>query len=170
MKQNILNYARYNLWANKGLVELFQQQPDALPDQPVISSFPSIRETLLHLWSVEVVWMDRLKGISPANFPAQTFTGSNAALYNNLLASSRALIELVESSADEFFTTPIEFIFLASPATQHQIPQDIFHHLFNHQTMHRGQLITMGRQLGITAFPRTDYIVWVREQETSTQS
>jgi uncharacterized damage-inducible protein DinB len=169
MKQNILNYARYNLWANTGLVELFQQQPDALIEQPVISSFPSIRETLLHLWSVEVVWMDRLKGISPADFPAKTFTGSNAELYDNLLASSRNLIELVESSAEQFFVTPIEFTFLASPDTQRQIPQDIFHHLFNHQTMHRGQLITMGRQLGITAFPRTDYIIWVRDQAAGSE-
>ena len=163
MKQDILNYARYNLWANTGMVELFKQQTDDLMEQTVVSSFPSARETLLHLWSVEVVWMSRLNGISPTDFPSKTFRGSNSVLCDSLLATSGQLIEMVENSSDDFFTTPIEFTYLASPGTQRQTPKDIFHHLFNHQTMHRGQLITIGRQLGITAFPRTDYIIWVRE-------
>lgn len=164
MKQDILDYARYNHWANARMTELFKQQSDELMEQTIVSSFPSVRETLLHLWSVEVVWISRLKGISPTDFPSKSFKGSNAELCDNLLISSGRLIEMVQNSPDDFFTTPIEFTYLASPGVQRQMPKDVFHHLFNHQTMHRGQLITMGRQLGITTFPRTDYVIWVREK------
>ena len=35
-------------------------------------------------------------------------------------------------------------------------------HLFNHQTFHRGQLVTMLRQNGIEKIPATDFIVFSR--------
>lgn len=38
---------------------------------------------------------------------------------------------------------------------------DIILHVFNHATYHRGQLITMGRQVGLTLPPRTDYIYFL---------
>jgi uncharacterized damage-inducible protein DinB len=39
-------------------------------------------------------------------------------------------------------------------------------HVFNHGTYHRGQLVTMLRQLGIENIPATDFIVWSREKNT----
>jgi uncharacterized damage-inducible protein DinB len=39
-------------------------------------------------------------------------------------------------------------------------------HVFNHGTYHRGQLVTMLRQVGVTEIPQTDYIAFVR---TTTQ-
>ena len=38
----------------------------------------------------------------------------------------------------------------------------VLHHLFNHGTYHRGQLVTMMRELGVTAIPATDFIHWYR--------
>jgi uncharacterized damage-inducible protein DinB len=37
-------------------------------------------------------------------------------------------------------------------------------HLFNHNTYHRGQLVTMLRQLGMDKIPATDFIVWSRKK------
>jgi uncharacterized damage-inducible protein DinB len=163
MKKHILDYAHYNLWANTAMVNLFRQQSDAVLEQQIVSSFSSIRETLLHLWSVEVVWMSRLKGISPTEFPAKTFKGTNTELFDHLLTTSQQLVDMVAGAPDSFFDTPLEFTLLTVAGSQRQLPGDIYQHLFNHQTSHRGQLITMGRQAGIQEFPRTDYIIWVRE-------
>ncbi|MFN2424735.1 MAG: DinB family protein [Cryomorphaceae bacterium] len=33
----------------------------------------------------------------------------------------------------------------------------------NHSTYHRGQLVTMGRQAGLSTPPQTDYIFYVRK-------
>lgn len=164
LKQHLLDYAQYNLWANQRLAELFRQQSDELLQTPIVSSFPSVRDTFLHLWSVEFVWQERLKGVSPKEFPANNFKGTNAEIFDRLLSVSQGLVDFIAAQDDAFFATPIEFTLLTATGTFRQLPQDMLHHLFNHQTMHRGQLITMGRQLGLTAFPRTDYIIWVREK------
>jgi len=34
----------------------------------------------------------------------------------------------------------------------------------NHGTFHRGQLVTMGRSLGLTDPPKTDFIHYLREK------
>jgi uncharacterized damage-inducible protein DinB len=39
---------------------------------------------------------------------------------------------------------------------------DVFLHVLNHGTYHRGQLVNMLRQLGIEKIPQTDFIVWSR--------
>lgn len=39
--------------------------------------------------------------------------------------------------------------------------EDINKHVYNHATYHRGQLITMGRQAGLSNPPRTDYIYFI---------
>ena len=163
MKQYLLDYARYNLWCNQRLSDLFRQQSDALLQTPVVSSFPSIRETFVHLWAVEFLWLERLKGVSPKSFPSAENI-PNSLIFDRLTAISKDIIAFIEAQEEAYFAAPLAFSLLASPEEMRQLPKDMLHHLFNHQTMHRGQLITMGRQLGITSFPRTDYIVWQREQ------
>ena len=39
-----------------------------------------------------------------------------------------------------------------------------FQHLVNHGTYHRGQVVTMLRQLGVQGPPSTDLIAFYREQ------
>jgi uncharacterized damage-inducible protein DinB len=163
--QQLLDYAHYNLWANKGLADLFRQQSDALLETPVVSSFPSVRDTFLHLWSVEDIWYQRLNGRAPGQFIASTFQGSNATIFDSLSDISQRLIDFIGAQEEAYFSRPLRFTLLTAPGVQEQLPKDMIHHLFNHQTMHRGQLITMGRQLGITAFPRTDYIIWLRGRQ-----
>jgi uncharacterized damage-inducible protein DinB len=36
----------------------------------------------------------------------------------------------------------------------------MLHHVFNHSTYHRGQLVTMLRQLGVEKLPSTDFSTW----------
>jgi uncharacterized damage-inducible protein DinB len=40
-----------------------------------------------------------------------------------------------------------------------------FQHLVNHGTYHRGQVVTMLRQLGVQTVPSTDLIAFYREQQ-----
>ena len=44
---------------------------------------------------------------------------------------------------------------------------DILQHVVNHGTYHRGQVITMLRQIGYTKLFPTDYIAFCREEQTS---
>ncbi|MDQ6763781.1 MAG: hypothetical protein M3015_14295, partial [Bacteroidota bacterium] len=52
-----------------------------------------------------------------------------------------------QNSKKEFFKQPV---------------YEMLVQVFNHQTFHRGQLITMMRQNGIDKLPATDFIVYSR--------
>jgi uncharacterized damage-inducible protein DinB len=163
MKQHLLRYTQYNLWANNHMVQRFQNAGEAVIDAPVVSSFPSVRATFLHLWDVEVLWLERLRGMSPREFPSKHFAGTHADIFDGLLKASERFVEFVAKQPDDYFTQRITFNLITVSGSQEQSPVDMIHHCMNHQTLHRGQLITMGRQLGITSFPKTDFIIWARE-------
>lgn len=163
IKDLLSDYARYNLWVNSRLIDLFRTIDDEIVVHNITSSFPSIRETLIHLWDVETLWLLRLKGMSPQTFPSQNFEGSNQEVYDNLIAASKAFVEFVESQSEAFLNSEVTFTLLSAKGDFQQKAADMIHHCMNHQTFHRGQIITMARQLGITQFPRTDYIIFKRE-------
>jgi uncharacterized damage-inducible protein DinB len=163
MKQQLLDYANYNLWANTRMVDLFREQPSELLRQEVVSSFPSIRLTLLHLWGAEDIWYRRLKGESPKAFLSDTFSGTDTELFDGFLATSTAIRDLIAEKDATFLSTPLTFGLLTATGQFTHPPSEMLQHIFNHQSGHRGQLITMGRQLGIQSFPRVDYIIWARE-------
>lgn len=57
-----------------------------------------------------------------------------------------------------------EFIYRNNKREQFKQPvADVLIHLFNHQSYHRGQIVTMLRQLGATQIPALDYIVFTRK-------
>ena len=51
MKTILLRYVTYNQWANDRLLSFVSEnfKPEQL-EQSIVSSFPSVRTTLLHLW------------------------------------------------------------------------------------------------------------------------
>lgn len=163
MKSLMLDYAHYNLWVNTRLIEMFKNADDDLISQRVESSFPSIRATLMHLWDVETVWLSRLKGVSPTMFPSTNFTGNNEEVYNKLLSVSTKFVNFVENQPEEYFNQILSFTLLTASGTFNQKAVDMILHCMNHQSFHRGQIITMARQLGFTQFPRTDFIMFKRE-------
>ena len=58
-----------------------------------------------------------------------------------------------------------EFIYRNTKKEQFKQPvHEIMLHLFNHQSYHRGQLVTMLRQVGFTEIPNLDYISYVRKK------
>lgn len=150
----------YNLWANTRLVEWLKTKPAELLEKEIPSSFPSLRETLLHIWDVERGWLGHLKQKPVEAF---RFTGYNGTLENiieNLLRDSQELMQYVNALPEEeilsrrFFSIPY--------VGDHTVPAfEIIQHTINHSTYHRGQLTSMGRQLGFTDAPMTDYMFYV---------
>lgn len=162
MKQMLVEYARYNHWANENLISLFRSVDDTLIAQHVESSFPSIRKTLLHIWDAEFLWLERLTGHSPADFPSKFFEGSNEEIFEGLLKTSAAFVQFVEEKPAPFFTDKCTFLLISLQTEMTQMVREMILHTMNHSTFHRGQLITMCRQLNITPIPRTDYIIYSR--------
>lgn len=155
------DYVAFNVWANEQYIQWFKDQHDTMLEQHISTSFPSVRLTLLHIYAAEDVWLRRLKGEVPAGFLANTFEGSNAVLMESMLANSGDFRDFVQAQVDAFFEEAVAYKDLAGNAYS-QPRAEMIQHCIQHSTFHRGQLLTIGRQLGLPNPPSTDYIRFTR--------
>lgn len=147
------NYANYNLWANSTLINWLKTKPVESLEQEVASSFPSIRLTLLHIWQTERYWLSILKNEEQPAYSA--FTGTMQNVFDALLKTSGELARYVNAMNDESVR---DKTLIESPWFRCNFRNfEYIVHYANHSTYHRGQVITIGRQLGFTDAPMTDY-------------
>jgi len=161
MKTLLQQLAGFNTWANQKLTEYILSLPDDLYQKEVISSFPSIHLTLLHMWSAEHIWWQRLKLMENINRPQDYFKGSTQEVIQNLLQQNRMWEDWINNSSE----MTLDHVFKYQNTKREPFKQPTYQmllHVFNHGTYHRGQLVTMLRQLGQTKIPPTDFIVWSR--------
>lgn len=160
MKKLLESYTAYNLWANETLATIISGQDESLFFEKVPSSFPNLFETVEHIWQAELVWMQRIKQEASSNKP--TFPSKDmGALLAILLQVDKDWIGIIEGMTEENLTEIIEYNNWQGKPFSTSVWQ-IVQHVFNHSTFHRGQIITMLRQLGITKLPSTDYITFSR--------
>ena len=163
MKKIILQYAAYNVWANQVIADCVTNLSEEQLNKEVNSSFNSVYKTFLHLWDVESVWWQRMKMVENVVWPGINFKGSARELANNLLQQSKQWKEWVDHATETMLEH--EFIYKNSKREQFKQPiYEVLQHLFNHQTFHRGQLITMLRQVGVEKLPSTDLITFMRKK------
>ena len=163
MKKMLAHYAAYNLWANNRLIEVINNLTDEQVDREIMSSFSSIRKTVLHLWDVENIWWQRMKLVEVQIWQSDNYTGSLMELNNNLLAQSKQWKEWIDIATEAALEH--EFIYRNSKKDQFKQPvYEMLLHLFNHQSYHRGQLITMLRQVDEKNIPNTDLISFLRKK------
>lgn len=160
MNQRYIDYAAYNIWANNRLINNLSEQNDELLNRELTGSFPTIRATILHLWLAETGWLSRIKGNGWETSNVTEFSGSNKELFALWQTTSLNFKNFIE-------TTDLEKqILFEHKGEKFSIPvREIAQTVFNHGSYHRGQLVMMMRQLGISDISQTDYIEWVREKE-----
>jgi uncharacterized damage-inducible protein DinB len=163
MKEILLPLASYNVWANGLLIDTIRLLPEEKTTETIISSFDSLLKTLLHMWDAESIWWQRMKLSEKIIVPSADFNGNITEVIQNLQQLDKQWLEWIQSVQERMFQH--EFIY--QNAKREQFKQPLYQmllHLFNHNTYHRGQLVTMLRQLGIEKLPQTDFIVWSRKK------
>ena len=163
MKEIILQYATYHTWANNLLLSTIQSLTEEQQHAELQSSFPSLYKTALHMLDAESIWWQRLKLQEKIERPSDTFSGNMAALSSLLQQQNRQWQDWV-AGANEL-ALQHEFIYYNSRKERFKQPvYQMLLHLFNHGTYHRGQMVTMLRELGVDKVPATDFIVWSRKR------
>ena len=163
MKELLVQFAAYNTWANQKLTELILSLPEEQQQKEVTSSFNSLYKTILHMWDTESSWWQRMKLHERIIVPSENFKGSMQDVVNGLIHQSRQWEEWVGHASD----LSIAHVFQYQNSRKEHFKQPIFQmilHVFNHGTYHRGQLVTILRQLGVEKIPQTDFIVWSRKK------
>lgn len=164
MKELLKLYAVYNNWAHQRIFELILALPEDKQVTEIPSSFNSIFKTVLHMWDAESAWWQRMKMQERIIIPSENFKGNMRELTSSLLQQSKQWEEWV-SNASEMM---LEHVFQYQNIKREQIKMPIYqmvHHVFNHGTYHRGQLVNMLRQLGIEKIPQTDFSFWTRTKK-----
>lgn len=135
----------YDLWANRKV--LGQLENKELSNE--------LKRRFSHILNVQNIWLDRInnaKGLddSWSMIPVVDWITMTES------ANMRLLTMLESSSLDKQI-----YYSDRSGNKHHTSLGDIFHHLINHGTYHRGQIMDTMRELGYETTP-TDYIYYVR--------
>lgn len=163
MKEYLLNLTRYNIWANQTLTGFIEEATESICTLEQKSSFPSIRETLLHLKNAQIIWLNRLQGESAGVWPAPNPANDTLAEAMELLKNSEDWLLYVESLSEQDLTREIEYKNLRGDVFSNTV-SEVIAHVMNHSTFHRGQMVTMFRNAGFTALKSTDMITWFRKR------
>lgn len=149
----------YNWWANSRIAEVLIKLDNAELDKEISSSFSSIRKTVFHIWDAEFIWLSRINGVSLSAFPSKTY-GKEVAI-DAFLTCSRDFESSVKNAPDSFFFKSCTYKNLQQKEFTNSHAEIIIH-CMNHSTYHRGQLVTLLRQIGIVELPSTDFIAFLR--------
>ncbi|WP_296619215.1 DinB family protein [Marivirga sp.] len=158
MNQPYIDFAHYNIWANNKIIESLSQLNEELLNQNIEASFPSIMKTVSHLWMAEMGWLSRLQGKGWEVSEITNFSGTPYELFESWQKTSVAFKSFVDATDLE---QKLQF---DHKGENYSIPfREIAQTVFTHGNYHRGQVVMMMRQLGLTEIPKTDYIEWVRQ-------
>ncbi|WP_025145340.1 DinB family protein [Pedobacter jeongneungensis] len=145
------NYANYNFWANLTLINWLKKHPEPLLEQEVLSSFKSVKLTLAHILQTQEYWYSIL---TKTEFEFREYN-SLTEVFNALLKQSENLAVYVTAIGEDKFN---EKTAIQSPWFSCDFQNfEYILQVFNHSTYHRGQIITICHNLGITGAPMTDY-------------
>ena len=156
---------QYNQWADRRLLDACSALTNEQFTRDLGSSFRSVRDTVAHLYGAEWVWNERIQGRSPSSLVSgATFPD---------LASVRAKLEEMDSYYIDYVSKltqqDLERIIHYKSFTGEEFSNPLWqtlHQLSNHATYHRGQVVTLLRQLGAKPVT-TDLIAFYRERAAS---
>lgn len=167
MTDELRELYHYNRWAGSRMLDACAAVPDEALGRDLGSSFPSVLATLGHIVSAEWIWLERWRGRSPPGVPADwSLSGLEAIRERSSLVwddQERFLVTLT----GERLRAPVEYRNTRGEGFVAPLYQ-LMRHVVNHSSYHRGQVVTLLRQLGFPAVA-TDLVLYHREQAATAQ-
>jgi uncharacterized damage-inducible protein DinB len=161
MHDTIKEYLAYNEWATKKINQYCASVKEHDWDEAIPGSFDTLRKTFYHTIDAQSIWLQRLAGKKEIQIFSKQNPNIQGAM-NVYALTSRDLSALYYSYAPEQLSQSIEVYDMSGNLHLDEI-QDIFMHVVNHGTYHRGQIINFMRKLGYTEnVPATDFIKYKR--------
>ena len=156
---------QYNLWADLRTLDACASLTSEQFTRNLGSSFGSIRDTLAHLYSAEWVWNERIQGRSPTTGVSGTMFPDFASVRAKLEEMDHYYIDFVSKLTPQDLDRVVHYKGFTGDAFSNPVWQSL-HTIANHASYHRGQVVTMLRQLGVKPVS-TDLIAFYREQATA---
>jgi uncharacterized damage-inducible protein DinB len=160
--QDIRQLIDYHYWARDRLLDAVDALTPEQFSRDLGSSFRSVRETLIHLYSADWVWHSRWIGHSPTqHLSSEPFT--DQAAVRRLWSEHEALVRAHTAGLDEDTVAAVLDYRLFNGTAGASPVWQMVQHVVNHASYHRGQVVTMLRQLGAAPPKSLDLITFYRE-------
>jgi uncharacterized damage-inducible protein DinB len=148
MRKHFVRLYHYNIWANQLFAQVLAE-----------SDFKNekVNELFAHIANAQYIWLDRINSLDiaiPSIFEVPDLKKS----IEMVASSSQLWLEFIQNVDD--FDKTIAYNDTKGVARKSKL-DDIFTHVANHGTHHRGQIATLLRQENI-APPASDYIFFSR--------
>jgi uncharacterized damage-inducible protein DinB len=159
-KSILLKMAQYNVWANNQVIDWLLNLTPAQYTSELISSFTTIEKTTVHIAGAEKIWHERWLGLKEP-FLQDNFNGDKQNLFSVWQNASLAIQNYVFKINEEELNNSFSFLRLNGEQLSNSFADSILH-VLNHSTYHRGQLVTMLRQVDFKEVSSTDFITFCR--------
>ena len=159
---------QYNAWADRRLLDACAALSNEQFTRNLGSSFSSVRDTVVHLYGAEWVWNERIQGRSPSALVSGAGFPDLASVREKLEEMDQFYIDYVSKLTQQDLGRVMRYKAFSSDEFSNPLWQSL-HQLTNHASYHRGQVVTMMRQLGVKPVS-TDLIGYYREQAAAARA
>jgi uncharacterized damage-inducible protein DinB len=149
----------FNRWANARLLGAVAALSPAEFTRDLRSSFPTVRDTLVHVLWAEWLWLERCLGRSPKSVLDPVDFPALETIRTQWRPVEEGWVALLAQADEAELRRVVTYTNRKGEEWRYPVA-DVLRHVVNHSTFHRGQLVTMLRQLGAVP-PTTDLLVYV---------
>jgi len=155
LKKLAASNANYHLWATQKFVDWLSAKPEELLHKEVPSSYNSIIKTLNHIWAADEYWYAIIAETQDYVKRRDITEFNSKEIFEGIVNRTNEINNLIASYSEEELskTVKIETSWFKCELPKYEYLQQ----LVNHGTYHRGQIVTIGRNIGITDASNTDY-------------
>ncbi|MBS1489047.1 MAG: DinB family protein [Bacteroidetes bacterium] len=155
LQKFMANNANYHSWATQKFVEWLSPKSDELLHKEVPSSFNSIIKTLNHIWATDEYWYSIIAETSEFENRSGINEYNSKEIFDGIVHRANEISKLIASYNEEKLSKLVK---IETPWFKCELPKyEYLQQLINHATYHRGQIVTIGRNVGITDGSNTDY-------------
>lgn len=155
----------YTLWADRQILGAVRQASTEDLTRDAGVSFGSILGTLAHTLGAQRIWLSRFSGTSLDRVPSIEDFPTLPAWIAGWEETAAGLEAFLASLSDEQLAAPITWTNTRGQSATRPLWQPVAQ-LVNHSTYHRGQVVSLLRQMGYTV-PSTDLIYYFLERTGS---
>jgi uncharacterized damage-inducible protein DinB len=140
-------HLRYHRWATERVLDEINAMPAEQLAKDLKGSFPSIYDTLAHIYQADAIWWDRLSGRVTGTRDDYPAPGCTWELKEAWMTLHDKMIDWAMGLSDEDWLRQMSYKTLSGMSMVTPVWEMVLH-VVNHGSYHRGQVTTMIRQLG----------------------
>lgn len=162
MKEIIQNLVRYNTWANTRYSKWIESLPIGDLDKEVNSSYNTLTKTLGHIIDAQQFWTLFLKDVIYTSYQWNNCKAYSPIFFTAFMESTIQFEECCNSFTESDLQEKRKF---DTPWAVNELSlSNYIIHTINHNSYHRGQIVTISHQLGHTDnIPHSEYSFYMSE-------